>query len=365
MNIQKSTASFEKWLRAHTDIIESELEFKHRQMASAVFPFYRATFYRFMQHWPEQCPEEAAAPHVLAVGDLHIENFGTWRDAEGRLIWGVNDFDEAWPLPYTIDLVRLAASALLACMTDGSAMGPKAVCNAILSGYRDALKAGGRAFVLSERHPTLSALAHGELRSPGPFWQKMREQHEVDHKTLPAEALAAMEAILPKPLPAYRVIHRVKGLGSLGRQRLIALADWHGGLIARETKALLPSACAWVEETSKPAVHYQQIVSAAVRCGDPFLHFTPAWISRRLAPDCSRIELTSLSRAADEGRLLRAMGWETANIHLGNEGAANAIRKDLRKRPADWLGNPGGQADDQGRDEGLGRLERDLSGGGM
>jgi len=36
---------------------------------------------------------------VLAVGDLHVENFGTWRDAEGRLIWGVNDFDEAWRLP--------------------------------------------------------------------------------------------------------------------------------------------------------------------------------------------------------------------------------------------------------------------------
>src|SRR5260370_32652719 len=47
---------------------------------------------------------------VLAVGDLHVENFGTWRDAEGRLTWGVNDFDEAYPLPYTIDLARLATS---------------------------------------------------------------------------------------------------------------------------------------------------------------------------------------------------------------------------------------------------------------
>ena len=51
---------------------------------------------------------------MLGVGDLHVENFGTWRDAEGRLIWGINDFDEACPMPYTIDLVRLAASADLA-----------------------------------------------------------------------------------------------------------------------------------------------------------------------------------------------------------------------------------------------------------
>ena len=51
---------------------------------------------------------------MLAVGDMHVENFGTWRDAEGRLVWGVNDFDEAAKMPYTIDLVRLAASAMLA-----------------------------------------------------------------------------------------------------------------------------------------------------------------------------------------------------------------------------------------------------------
>ena len=52
-------------------------------------------------------------PKVLAVGDLHIENFGTWRDSEGRLVWGVNDFDETWRLPYTQDLVRLTTSTLI------------------------------------------------------------------------------------------------------------------------------------------------------------------------------------------------------------------------------------------------------------
>jgi hypothetical protein len=47
----------------------------------------------------------------MAVGDLHLENFGIWRDAEGRLVWGVNDFDEAHPMAFTNDLVRLAVSA--------------------------------------------------------------------------------------------------------------------------------------------------------------------------------------------------------------------------------------------------------------
>ena len=54
------------------------------------------------------------APRVLSVGDLHLENFGTWRDADGRLAWGVNDFDEAAVMPYVLDLVRLATSIQLA-----------------------------------------------------------------------------------------------------------------------------------------------------------------------------------------------------------------------------------------------------------
>ena len=40
------------------------------------------------------------------MGDLHVENFGTWLDSRERLVWGMNDFDEACELPFTSDLVR-------------------------------------------------------------------------------------------------------------------------------------------------------------------------------------------------------------------------------------------------------------------
>jgi len=99
--------------------------------------FLRATFYRWMQVWPEVCGELAEAPPVLAVGDVHVENFGTWRDQEGRLIWGINDFDEAYTLPYTHDLVRLAVSATLAFEADHLGMKLKDACDAILTGYME------------------------------------------------------------------------------------------------------------------------------------------------------------------------------------------------------------------------------------
>jgi len=87
-----------------------ELQDKHHQMRSDPFLFFRGTFYRWAQLWPKVCPDLQKAPKVIAVGDLHVNSFGTWRDSEGRLAWGVDDFDDAYPLPYTSDLVRLAAS---------------------------------------------------------------------------------------------------------------------------------------------------------------------------------------------------------------------------------------------------------------
>jgi len=68
--------------------VRSDVALKHQHMAESPFAFFRATFYRWLQQWHKRCDDIARAPKVLAVGDLHIENFGTWRDEEGRLIWG-------------------------------------------------------------------------------------------------------------------------------------------------------------------------------------------------------------------------------------------------------------------------------------
>jgi uncharacterized protein (DUF2252 family) len=82
------------------------------------------------------------------IGDAHVENFGTWRDDEGRLVWGANDFDEASEIPYPFDLVRLAASARLA---RDLFMSGQETCAAILSGYTEGL-ANPRPAVLDEHH---------------------------------------------------------------------------------------------------------------------------------------------------------------------------------------------------------------------
>jgi hypothetical protein len=336
MNCKEATKAYEAWLDKRTRVIERDLQVKHQQMSADIFSFMRATFYRWLDLWKEACADLAKAPVVLAVGDLHVENFGTWRDQEGRLIWGVNDFDEAFALPYTNDLVRLALSAHLAIAANHLALRPADACEAILKGYAKGLKEGGSPFVLAERHEWLRATVASELRDPVKFWEKMNTLSTIKTR-IPGKAAKALKSGLPAGKLPYRVVHRVAGLGSLGRQRFVALAEWDGGQIAREAKALVPSACVWISGGKDDRSQYDRIVKQAIRCPDPFLDLRKGWIVRRLAPDCSRVELAMLPKGHDEYKLLEAMGRETANIHLGTKRAVGKVKRDLNKRPGGWL----------------------------
>jgi hypothetical protein len=337
MNIIKATEAYEEWLQRFVRLLATDLEKKHAAMASDVFPFLRATFYRWMQLWPQQCPDEAKAPRILAVGDLHVENYGTWRDVEGRLVWGINDFDEAFTLPYTIDLVRLAASAHIAVREARLQIGPKDACDAILTGYRKAIERGGRPIVLAEEHPWLRIMMTGVLRDPEQYWRKFDGLPTWRGK-VPRSALKGIERMLPEMGLEYRIAHRIAGLGSLGRERFVAIAEYRGSHVAREAKALAPSACVWASaKKASKAIQYQEILDGSIRANDPFVQLKGHWIIRRLAPDCSRVELGAIPKERDEAKLLHAMGFEAANVHLGTKRAGQAIAADLRKRPRLWL----------------------------
>ncbi|MBM6399569.1 DUF2252 domain-containing protein [Phycicoccus sonneratiae] len=96
---------------------------KFRKMARDPFAFYRGSaclfyadvgaggrFADFDVRWVDD-----ASSRVWVQGDLHAENFGTYLDADGRLVFDVNDFDEAYLGHWTWDLARFVASLSLMC----------------------------------------------------------------------------------------------------------------------------------------------------------------------------------------------------------------------------------------------------------
>ncbi|MET8230834.1 DUF2252 domain-containing protein [Micromonospora sp. NPDC005298] len=90
---------------------------KFRKMAASPFAFYRGSAALF---YADQLGDFAddrflddRTSRVWIHGDLHAENFGTYMNASGHLVFNVNDFDEAYVGPFTWDLRRFAASVAL------------------------------------------------------------------------------------------------------------------------------------------------------------------------------------------------------------------------------------------------------------
>jgi hypothetical protein len=337
LNIEGATASFEKWMRSCTAVVSSDLRSKHEQMKESPFLFLRGTFYRWAQLWPSICAELCDAPKVLAVGDLHVNSFGTWRDAEGRLCWGVDDFDESYPLAYTNDLVRLTASLKIVIDAESLSIRFKDGCEAILDGYLQSLREGGCPIVLAEREQTLDKLGADSFKPPSDFWGKLNRLPTVRHP-LANDLKHALEKTLPDPKMDYKVVRRQAGMGSLGQKRFVAIARWNGGFIAREAKSMLPSACSWLnDEIGHRQSHYEEAISSAIRSPDPFQVIEGSWLIRRLSPDSNPIDIQSLPKYRDVPMLLHAMGSEAANVHLGTKGQATRILNDLKKRKSNWL----------------------------
>jgi Uncharacterized protein conserved in bacteria len=333
MDIVEATRGFEGWLAKRISVVPHQLADKHAEMADSSVSFLRGTFYRWAQMFPQVCGELAGSTQVMAVGDLHIASFGTWRDEFGRLIWGIDDFDEAHPLGYANDLVRLAASAVIDARAGELKVGIKNVCEVVIDGYGKGLAAGGRAFVLEERHAWLREHALALLDKPRDFWRKMDALPAL-RTAVPEPARKALARLLPDPRISCRIVRRVAGVGSLGHPRYVAIFDWKWGQLAIEAKQASPSACAWAKPGGSEAIHYQQLLNNAVRCQDPFVRLSGQWLVHQLSPDSSPLEIESLNGIKNQDRLLHAMAWEAANVHLGTAGAAKRVAADLRKRPA-------------------------------
>ena len=101
---------------------------------------------------------------------------------------------------------------------------------------------------------------------------------------------------------------------------------------------MVPSSCTWVEgNAGRGQSYYHQAIGSAVRSRDPFQVTEGPWLIRRLSPDSNPIDIQTLPKHRDEELLLRAMGSEAANVHLGTRRQTNNILKDLRRKKANWL----------------------------
>jgi hypothetical protein len=327
-SIEHDVADYEKWLGEACHVVKADLDRKHRRMRKSSFNFLRATYFRWARTIEALCPALASAPAILCIGDIHIENYGTWRDADARLVWGINDFDEAAVMPYAYDLLRLTTSATLA---PGLQLTPAEVCAAVLKGYRSGL-AKPQAVLLDENAGWLRAYANPTGKSNSDFWQEVKAYPDADP---PAPVKKSLKATLPEGAQVKRFAARSKGGGGLGRPRFLVIAAWNSGRVVREAKALVPSAWAWAHDSDKRS-RFLDIATGAFRSPDPLLRIAGKFILRRIAPDSRKIELADVQANGLTGDLLGAMAAELASVHAAS-GHVDRITGDLDQRPDAWL----------------------------
>ena len=273
---------------------------KFRKMAASAFAFYRGTACLFYADVADVADGDgdpggnASGPfldertsRVWIHGDLHAENFGTYLDANGRLIFNVNDFDEAYVGPFTWDLKRFAASVALIGYT-------KALADDVISGlvrtyasaYRDRIRALAAdksvpALTLdTAQGPLLDALRSARAATRVGLLDSMTDIRDWDRRFSPgggaieldaatrAKVLRSFEAYLHTLPETSRISpesHRVKdvvgrrgiGIGSAGLPSYNLLLEGH-------TDALENDVVIYMKQGQTPAVS-RHITDPAVR----------------------------------------------------------------------------------------------------
>jgi uncharacterized protein (DUF2252 family) len=341
-------------LRANQGRKPKLLRLKLKRMLADPFTFFRGTNHLFVADWPELQPPEAG-PDILICGDLHLENFGAYRTAEGDFRFDINDFDEAMVASSSLDLVRCTASIFLA--AEQWRLLPTLATSmalAFLEHYRKAIMAATSAGAVGEVAPRSGRGAIWELLgSTASGIQEALLEKNTRRKSSASPKIRRTDshfAISPKRFDLIReavlahgqksgtadefrvhdVTGRIAGVGSLGVRRYLALLEGEGppdGYRLLDIKQVEPSALAGCTVASQPDYggdEAQRVVQAQIMlqghpsAGLDALHIGPYTCRmREMIPEENRSSLDRFRRQPAKLReAVETAGLLTAWSHL-------------------------------------------------
>lgn len=308
----KLIGAYEEWCDRAIPSDPAARREKHTRMAASAFAFLRGSYPAWLDRFGADAAHDAP-PVPLGVGDLHVENFGTWLAPAGEA-FGVNDYDETGPVPFTNDLVRLATSAVLAVRAGHLGLDPEDIAKHLWAGY-GACPTGAAGVALGDESlPHVAAVAA--------MWQGAQPGAEHFWKRLDAlpEAPAGES---PEPAPGFVQRNRrirTAGLGSRDHLRLVLEGELEGERVAFERKPLAPTAASYLAGADpRPDPRPYAKVLERQHERSPQLQaqvrVEGATIVRRLDSHRGRIEIVDLPGRGDEHGLLWMMGYCTAAHH--------------------------------------------------
>ena len=336
------------------------LKIKYERMRSDPFAFLRGTCHLFYERLAA-AKLPASAPRVWICGDLHLENFGSYKGNSRLAYFDLNDFDQAALAPASWDLVRMLTSVLVGAKTLSiSASEARALCAVFLDEYASSLALGKAFWVESETAGGVIRKLLDDVRDRerGKFIDARttvkgrRRLLKVDgKKTLGVSDLqraavtdfmASVAKTQPRPefFKVLDVARRIAGTGSLGVERYAILVNGKGkpgGHYLLDLKASLASCVAphfaalqpkWPSEAHRIVEVQRRLQAVSIALLEPVRFNGGAYVIRELQPSEDRIALDEAPRTMDELKgVIGAMGRMVAWAQLrsaGRQGSATA-----------------------------------------
>ncbi len=338
------------------DIAAALAEIKQRKMKGSAFAYYRGTADIFYGQWLKRTLA-IKAPVVWLNGDMHLENFGTYRGDNRLTYFDIGDFDDAARGPAVIDLLRFLTGIIVAAPELGvTTAEARDLAGLGLARYRAALADGKPRWL--ERRTARGAigdlLADLERRSQADLLAKrtvikdgkrrLRFDTGKAIRLEKAEAAAVTAALArfakrrahPDFFDVLDVAQRVAGLGALGRPRYVALIRGNGG---KDGHALIDlksqPGSALVKALGKAGHRQPRFANEAARAVQIEYHLqasAPAFLTdisigksaftfRELQPDQDKLEATQLAgEASRREEAIGAMGDLLAWAQLRTSG---------------------------------------------
>jgi uncharacterized protein (DUF2252 family) len=342
------------------------LRLKYAAMERDAFSFLRGTAHLFYRDWPLDTALDDA-PALWICGDLHLENFGSFRGDDGRPYFDVNDFDEVALAPASWDLARLLTSLHLAdAVSDAAGLGA-----AFLDAYRETARSGVPLSIVETdaAKPIRALLEKTGARSrkdlldkrtagkPRAFPRDATDTPKQAAKARYLELLPLDEETVarfledfartqadPSQFDLVDTARRVAGTGSLGLGRFAILVTGEGApndhfILDLKQEAVSAAALYgppqpdWPNDATRIATVRRWTQPHPPKLFDAVRFRGKTWLIRELQPTEDRVKL---EKYADDAKALKAllagMGRVTASMHLrgcAKEGAASvaALRR--------------------------------------
>ncbi len=339
------------------------LTLKYKLMQADVFSFFRGTCHLFYEDWPTHTPLDEA-PLIWVCGDLHLQNFGTYKGSDRLIYFDINDFDEAILAPCTWDLARVTTSMLvgarslgineadalnfgryfLASYTQALCTGQENVvqqdtATGLVKDLINTLKRSSRQAFLDE-HTVLDNNKRS-LRIDGDRTRSISDGQRLK-VTKCIEQWAARQ---PDP-SCFRVLdvaYRVAGVSSLGLERFVILVEGKGSphrnylldLKASRCSALQPYRSIpqpqWPNQATRIVTIQQRVLKNPPLLLDAVEIEDQSYILRELQPWQDRLNLKQWDgKLRRLEKVIQMMATAIAGGHLRSSGQqGSAIASDL------------------------------------